>query len=375
MKIGIDASRAFGQNRTGTEEYSYQLINHLNALPEAKKHIWILYVRPNFKFKNYNLNSNFKFQIINLQFLWTQIGLASRTWIDNLDVLWVPAHTLPILRKPGLRTVVTIHGIEYEWLPAYENFLQRWYLPLSTKYAVHSASKVIAVSHFTSDQLISRLHATPNKIEVIHEGVEPNLQLPILNFQATLKKFDLQKNKYLLFIGTIQPRKNLERLIEAFSKLTQPDLKLVIAGKNGWSYQSILNAPDKCGISGKVVFTGYTNEAEKNTLLQNALVYVQPSITEGFGLPVLEAFAAAVPVVSSDGGALKEVAQIKLPTGGSNLFDPYNINRITEVLQLAITSKSWREALIKQGTTKLKHFTWQNSAQKTYNILISNLKK
>ena len=160
MRIGIDASRAFGQQKTGTESYSYELITQLLKLPEAKNHTWILYTKENIK----------------LPYLWTQLGLAYRTWTDNLDVLWVPAHTLPIFARPGLKKVVTIHGIEYEWLPAYENWLQRWYLPLSTQYAVMSANKIIAVSEFTKQQLINRLNADADKISVIHEGI--NYQTP-----------------------------------------------------------------------------------------------------------------------------------------------------------------------------------------------------
>ena len=153
MRIGIDASRAFGRDRTGTENYSYEIITRMLKLPQAKKHTWILYTKENIK----------------LPYLWTQVGLAYKTWTDNLDVLWVPAHTLPVLARPGLAKVVTIHGIEYEWLPAYENWLQRWYLPLSTQYAVMSASRIIAVSQFTKKQLVERLGADPKKITVIHE--------------------------------------------------------------------------------------------------------------------------------------------------------------------------------------------------------------
>src|SRR3989344_2044970 len=156
---------------------------------------------------------------IPLPYLWTQAGLAARTWIDGLDVLWVPAHTLPVLRKPGIKTVVTIHGLEYEWLPAYENWLQRWYLPLSTQYAVHAASKIIAVSEFTKQELIRRLQARPGKITVVHEGYDPTFSLASANEQSVLKTYKLKPKSYLLFVGTVQPRKNLKRLIEVFSRL------------------------------------------------------------------------------------------------------------------------------------------------------------
>lgn len=399
MRIGIDASRAFGTEKTGTENYSFEMIRHILALPQAKEQEWIIYTR-NLSFDNYHLvinpqnegflklienMSNVKLVNIQAKFFWTQVGLAFCTWVDNLDVLWVPAHTLPVLRKPGLKTVVTIHGIEYEWLPAYENLLQRWYLPLSTKYAVRSANKIIAVSNFTKSQLVERLGGVESKIVVVYEGVSTTLlrSRPRLgggNEGVVLAKFGLQPKKYLLFIGTVQPRKNLNRLIEAFSYITsRPPLKLrggdkgvisegvklVIIGKLGWQYENIITAPRRFGVEDKIKFVGYVNDVERDILLQSALTYVQPSVTEGFGLPIIEAWKAGVPVVSSRGGALKEVV------GEAGLiFDPFDIKDISYKLSLVIGDHKLRQELIRKGTKRAREFSWRISANKTYSVLI-----
>lgn len=363
MRIGIDASRAFDNQKTGTETYSYQIIKHLLALPEISKHEVILYVKvspssvPPLNLRG-GKSGGVIFKQISMSYLWTQIGLAYQTWVDKLDVLWVPAHTLPILARPGLAKVVTIHGIEYEWLPAYENWLQRWYLPLSTQYAVRSAQKIIAVSDFTKQQLIKRLGAEANKISVVHEGI--NYQDPKRSSNV-LDRYNLKKQQYLLFIGTIQPRKNLKRLIEAFIllKLRSKIYHLVIAGKLGWSYQDVLDAADK-----NVVITGFVSDEDRNILLKNALVYVQPSITEGFGLPVLEAMAAGVPVVSSSGGALAEVVG-----DAGLLFGPLDVNDICHKLSLVIRSHTLQTALIKKGKERIKEFSWEKAARETYKIL------
>ena len=389
MRIGIDASRAFVKDPTGTERYSYEVITRLLKLPEAKRHTWILYCRgfedrgwrldleggkfdvlTDQKFKKsktQNLTSNIQIQNIRLKYLWTQVGLAARTWVDNLDVLWIPAHTLPVFRKPGIRTVVTIHGIEYEWLPAYENRLQRWYLPLSTQYAVRSCEKIIAVSEFTKKQLVERLGASADKIEVVYEGVSRNAQRSMLNAQSILDKYNLQKKKYILFVGTVQPRKNLQRLIEAFANLKSQisNLKLVIAGKLGWGYNEVVTLARKHG----VIITGYINEAERYILLQNALVYVQPSISEGFGLPVLEAFSAGVPVVTSKGGALMEVVG-----GAGLLFDPLDVADICHKLSLVIDSHKLRRELIDKGRKRVREFGWDKTTRETYRILTKNSK-
>lgn len=363
MRIGVDASRAFVSEPTGTERYSFEVITRLVALPEAKSHTWILYVRPNYQLPitNYQSNSNVQIIQIPMRYLWTQAGLAYRTWIDNLDVLWIPAHTLPLLRRGSgglggrLKTVVTVHGIEYEWLPAYENVLQRWYLPLSTKYAVARADKIIAVSEFTKKQLVQRLGAPADKIEVVYEGASRNFQLPITNYQSILKKFNLQKKKYILFIGTVQPRKNLERLIEAYSGLGS-GLKLVIAGKLGWGFERVEELAKKYG----VVMTGYISDEKRYVLLHNAAVYVQPSITEGFGLPVLEAWEAGIPVATSGGGALAEI------TGNAGeVFDPLDVTDMRDKIKKAMADKGLPE----KGKRRLAAFSWEKAAKKTYNIL------
>ena len=380
MRIGIDASRAFVDNPTGTERYSYEVITRILKLPEAKKHTWILYTRnspPAAADPSLNLREgrgvSYKIRRISLPFLWTQVGLAARTWVDKLDVLWVPAHTLPVLRKPGIKTVVTIHGIEYEWLPAYENLLQRWYLPLSTQYAVMSASRIIAVSQFTKNQLVERLGADPNKIQVIYEGVtntSPSNPSPIIGEGRkgeVLTKWGLKPKQYLLFVGTVQPRKNLVRLIQAYLALSTKHLalKLVIAGKLGWNYEEVVELAKRYGI----MIVGYINETDRYSLLQNAIVYVQPSITEGFGLPVLEAMAAGVPVVSSSGGALKEIIGIQYPMSSKILFNPLDVNDMVKKIGLVLGNKKLREEMIKAGL-KMK-FSWDDAAERTYRTLIS----
>ncbi len=373
MRIGIDASRAFVKEPTGTERYAFEVITRMLGLPEAGKHKWILYVKQSQNVRSINAEHvNVTIVEIPLKYLWTQAGLAARTWIDRPDVLWVPAHTLPVLRKPGIRTLVTIHGIEYEWLPAYENKLQRWYLPLSTRYAVHSASRIIAVSEFTKKQLIARLNGDQNKIKVIPEGFD--VQMPKFKFQMTnkiqvLNKYKLTPKRYLLFVGTIQPRKNLVRLIEVFAQLEQnnPRLKLVIAGKPGWNYQEVLDAPKKFGVEGRVVITGYIGDYTRQILLHQALVYVQPSITEGFGLPVLEAMAAGIPVVSSNGGALKEVVG-----KAGVLFDPTDNRDIGHKLLSVINDRVFQKKLVKQGRERAKLFNWEKAARQTYQLIVSD---
>jgi len=368
MRIGIDASRAFVDQPTGTERYATETIDQMLRLEEASEVEWVLYCKRGQAAGIAPYQAAWKARVhiqeIGLPYLWTQAGLAARTWTDTLDALWIPAHTLPVLRRRGLKTVVTIHGIEYEWLPAYENALQRWYLPLSTQYAVAKADTVIAVSEFTRSQLIERLGANGGKIVVIPEGITgwPSVKT------VPVTKWGLEKGKYFLFIGTVQPRKNLERLVEAFSGV-KGDWKLVIAGKLGWNYEGVQEAPAKRGVADRVIITGYINETERYSLLTQAGVYIQPSITEGFGLPVLEAMSAGVPVATSSGGALHEVAG-----GAAEIFDPLDVLEMTKAMTRLHTNKELRRELIRRGRTRAGEFTWKKTAEEILKVFIS-LKK
>ncbi|MFH1244382.1 MAG: glycosyltransferase family 1 protein [bacterium] len=371
MVIGIDCSRAFSEHKTGTENYSYHLVKHLLRVPDSKQHKFVLFIRPNAVIEREIVGySNVIIKEIKLKYLWTQVGLAWETWQQwpmanglwsMLDVLWIPAHTLPVLRKPGIRTIVTIHGLEYQWLPEYKNWLQKWYLPLSTIYATKKATKLIAVSEFTKKQLEKELHTSSNKIKVIYEGVDC---AQCHSDTVSLQKYGVESKKYALFVGTVQPRKNLVALVEAFAK-TQIE-KLVIAGGVGWMAEDILRAPLKYGVQDRIVFTGRVSEEELESLYLGAGVYVQPSVTEGFGLPVLEAMAMGIPVISSDGGALREVvgeAGVIIKLG--NRF----VERLAIAIKRVIDDKKLHNTLISMGYERVKEFSWEKTAQQTLNVL------
>ena len=387
MLIGIDASRAYVSDKTGTENYSYHLINAMLRLPEAKSHTFVLFIRPNTIVPKEIVGySNVIVKEVKFKYLWTQVGLAWETYQKlTIDVLWVPAHTLPVLRKPGLKTVVTIHGLEYQWLPEYKNWLQKWYLPLSTYYAAKHADKLIAVSQFTANQLKKELHTSSNKIKVVYEGVD--FGQPEYAENQLYLKFGITKKQYVLFVGTIQPRKNLVALIEAFALIAKdlPGIKLVIAGAVGWSCEEVLQAPSRCGIQEKVVFTGRVGEAELSQLYQGAALYVQPSITEGFGLPVLEAMAHKVPVVSSDGGALKEVVGsagiiVQLENPKSEILNPKQtlnskiqsefVDRLADAMKQVLSSKKQQSSLISMGLKRVKSFTWEKAAKDSLEVIV-----
>jgi glycosyltransferase involved in cell wall biosynthesis len=376
MLIGIDASRAFIAERTGTENYSYELITQMLRLTASKKHTFVLFIRPNAKIpKELDGYDNVSVKLINFPVLWTQVGLALATWGAKLDVLWIPAHTLPILRRRELKTVVTIHGLEYKYLPQYNNWLQRWYLPLSTFYAAREADRLICVSESTKRDLIAETGIDIEKTTVIYEGASFSDNQKTQNARKPesqiYQKLGIAEKKYILFVGTVQPRKNVGALITAFAQVRQeyPDYKLVIAGGVGWDAEGDLALPQALGIPDSVIFTGRVSPELLQSLYLGAGIYVQPSWTEGFGLPVIEAMANGVPVVVSSGGALPEVVgsagEVVSLDGGRGVF----VESLGAVILNLLSDPKKQELLRKRGLTRAKEFGWRSAAEHTLKFI------
>jgi glycosyltransferase involved in cell wall biosynthesis len=182
------------------------------------------------------------------------------------------------------------------------------------------------------------------------------------------KKFQIS-DQYILFVGTLQPRKNITRLIEAFSclkpyALSLRSLQLVIVGKKGWQYKEILKAPNKFGVADRVKFLDFVSDEDLPSLYKNALCYVLPSLYEGFGLPVLEAMKYDCPVITSNVSSLPEAG------GDAALYvDPMNVQDIAEKIELLIRDEKLRRELIGKGRKQIKKFSWEKAAKETLKVL------
>ncbi len=349
MTIGFDGSRAFVGERSGTENYSFQLLSHLAKIDQ--KNNYIVYIRslPSFVFR---LPPNFQIKVISWVRLWTQGGLAWQTFKDKLDVLFVPAHTLPIIRKPGLNSVVTVHDLGSEYLPKMHQLKQRLYLSFMQRMQLRGATKLIAVSKATKEDLVKKIGIEPKKIQVIYEGYDKNL----------FKYYNLQPKNYFLFVGTVQPRKNLERIITAFSCQSSV-VRLVIAGGKGWLSDEIYKLSKKLGIEDRVKFLGFVPDKKLAALYSGAIALVFPSLFEGFGLPILEAQACGCPVITSNVSSMPEVAG-----KGAIYVNPYDVDDIVKGMQ---ESKSQRVKLVKAGFENIKRFSWEKCARETLKVLLS----
>lgn len=369
MVIGFDASRAFGKARTGTENYSYNLLKALSKIDQTNS--YVIYTRSTAD--SMGFPPNFIFKTIKWPKFWTQAGLAIRTFTDKIDILFVPAHTLPLIRRPFLKTVLTVHDLGSEYLPSMHQLKQRLYLGFMQKVQLKTADRIIAVSGATKEDLIKKIGIKGGKITVVHEGYDQELLHPLKNDIVinVLNHYDLKPRSYYFFIGTVQPRKNLERILKAFSihlergYAQRGGVKLVIAGQRGWMSSEIYNLPKKLGISKKVKFLGFAPQKDLPALYCGAIALLYPSLFEGFGFPVLEAQACGCPVLTSNLSSMPEVAG-----KGALLVDPYNIDDIVKGMK-AILSKDRRDKLVASGRENIKRFSWQKCARETLQVLTS----
>ena len=379
MRIGIDGSRAFIKNRTGIEEYSYQVIKHLayrqtGLVSELSEHEIILYVRKDQKI-DFILPKNWKVKIICFYYLWTQLGLSLEMLLHPVDALFIPAHTVPCIHP--VNTIVTIHGLEYELCPEAYSFLERIYMSCSIKNSCKWASSIIAVSNNTKLDLMRLYKVDSKKIQVIYESCNNNFQFPISNFQSNPNvqnsnleidsKFKIQNSKFLLFIGRLEERKNVINIVNAFEILKEQykiPYKLILAGKAGFGYEKIKDRIIDSNCCKDIVELGYISEEKKWELLKNADVFIFPSFYEGFGLPILEAQSAGVPVVSSNVSAIPEVAD-----GSALLVDPNNAEEIADAIYKLISDENFRNEIIKKGQMNIQRFSWEKCAREIENLL------
>lgn len=370
IHIGIDASRVAVAARTGTEHYTYELLAALAQLDRHNRYTLYCNTRPA---ALPPLGPNFALRVIPLARLWTHARLSAELALRPPSTLFVPAHVLPLgapLRR--LRTVVTIHDLGYLHFPAAHTPLHRRYLQLSTWWSARAATHVIAISGATRDDLVRRAGISPAKISVIHHGLAARfrpLEKPAV--LAARARYGISA-PYFMYIGTVQPRKNLERLIEAFGQLLkanaaepQPQAPyLVIAGKRGWLTEAIERRAAELGVAGRVVFTGYVADDDVPALLGGALAFVFPSLYEGFGMPVLEAMACGAPVLTSNTSSLPEVAG-----DAALLVDPADTAAIAAGMARLLREPDLRASLRARGLARAAEFTWQRCAADTLRVL------
>ncbi|MBL8155291.1 MAG: glycosyltransferase family 4 protein [Anaerolineae bacterium] len=349
MRIAIDASRCTVKRVTGTEQYAIQLIRAL--IRRDHPHQITLYFRDEPAPDLFPQSLQVAYQVIPFRRAWTHLRFAVELWCDRPDVTFVPAHTLPIL-FPG-RAVVTVHDLGYRWFPQAHSRAQRLYLDWTTRFSARRGSIVLADSQATAADL-NRFYRTPlQDIRVVYPGVDAP---PVGGIEAARHKYGLER-PYFLFIGTLQPRKNIARLVEAYrlwrGQHPEQRIDLVLAGKPGWLYDPAWVE----GVDG-VRLIGYIDEADKGALYAGALALVFPSLHEGFGFPVLEAMHSGTPVIASRTSSLPE-----LVGEAGLLVDPLDVGSISAAMSQMSEDAALRARLVEMGYAQAQRFTWERAAE------------
>jgi glycosyltransferase involved in cell wall biosynthesis len=301
-----------------------------------------------------------------------RLPLFAELFTGRIDLFHSPDFTLPPVWRA--KSVVTVHDLSFLRVPAcFPEGLLR-YLEAAVPRAVRRADHVIADSHSTCRDLIELLGTPEQKITVIHSGVEPRFR-PMTGesdgetLAAAGRKYSLPE-RFILSVGTIQPRKNLGRLIKAFSMLNARcpalDLELVIAGGKGWLYEGILERVKALELEGRVRFLGFVDDVDLPALYNLAVLFAFPSLYEGFGLPPLEAMACGVPVVCSNASSLPEVVGDAALT-----FDPLDVEGLAEAMRRGIEDETLRASLVAQGLARAAAFTWPRAARELLAVYTS----
>lgn len=295
--------------------------------------------------------------------LWEQAALPGLMRQRRLDLLHGAVNVTPLLSL--CPTVVTIHDLSFMRYPQAFPAPQRRYLHSMVGRSARHARQVIAVSQATRDDVVALFGVPPQRITVVYNGVDDAFApAPPEEVEAFRRERGLPQ-RFVLHLGTLEPRKNLARLVEAFAQARQQlpeadDLKLVLAGGKGWGYDDIFAVVERLGLQEQVLFPGYVADADLPWFYRAATVFAYPSLLEGFGLPVLEAMACGTPVITSAVSSLPEVAG-----DAALLIDPASVDALADGLVQTLSDVALAGEMRRKGLQQASRFSWQRTAAAT----------
>lgn len=360
MKIAFDASDLCADQADGTTRYTKELAMRLPEL--LPKHTWEMMLQCDPPTKT-SLADNAKWASSPWPKYWTQLRMPFELFKRKPDALFMPIQQLPLIRPRSMKTVAVIHDLAIHYYP--EQFRYKDWLLLNVfgAQAINEADHLIAVSQATADD-IAKFYGRTKNVHVVHHGVDHDRFKPNAgSFESLQEEFPNIRKPYILYVGQIQPRKNIIRLIEAFEELKKDDsdLQLVIGGGHGWLQEPILQRAQQSPNAADIIMPGRIPEELLPTLYAHAEVFTLVSLYEGFGIPVIEAMACGTPVVTSNVSSLPEVAG-----DAAVIVDPLDTHAIAEGIRSA---RANRDTYIKRGIEQASRFTWENTARETASVL------
>ncbi len=409
MVIGID-SRAISQEKySGVEEYAFNLLDALFSID--RKNQYILFAAgknlskryTTFSFKAQKTNPNVKVRhlktsnrLLNACFKFLGQPKIDKLMIGNpglnsnqsigefkeesgkrVDIVFSPnINLLPV--SGACKKIITFHDLSFVRYDTFFSFKQRfWHNFINPAALAKEADFIIAVSQSTKRDLVEIYNVSEEKIKMIYSGIKPvcGIQSPVSSIEKIRVKYNLPDN-YILYLGTIEPRKNITGLIKAFElfntkyRMLNIRYKLVVAGTKGWLYGDIFRAAKNSAFKNEIIFTGNIAEEDKPYLYRAARMFVYPSFYEGFGFPPLEAMSAGIPVVASDCSSLTEAV-----SDAALIVNPYNISQVAWAINEVLSYDNLQDKMIKKGYEQVKKFSWEKCARETLEVFEAVNKK
>ncbi len=374
MKIAINARLLIEGKMAGEANYLYALLQEF-AHQDKVNEYHLLFDRP-YSIALFDFlkgNPRFYFHVLTpmtrifpLLNYWFQVSVRKFVQRNSIDVLFSPEPYGPIAMRT--RCIITIHDLAFLAFPRITYWMNSLNARLMIRWSARSADHIIAVSRHTSGDIQKFYGTEAKKITVIHHGIKTATQQVGAHSGAPVRIFIPDGVPYVLYVGTIEPRKNLIRTVEAFAELVQRGVPhtLIIAGRYGWKNKELYERIEQLGLRDRVVFTGYVSELELRDLYSKAEIFVYIPLYEGFGMPVSEAMSFGLPIVTSNVSSLPEVVGEAAVT-----VDPTNISEITEAIGSLLGDKQRREQLGNAARERSLHFSWERSAKEHLSIICS----
>jgi len=359
LNIGINADEANVDNPVGIGQFALNVIKNLEKIDKENK--YFLYLTSPKKSSLPEGRSGWTYKYIWPKKLSTQFALPFNLLLnrEKLNVFYTPTHYAP--RICPMPSVISIMDTSYLLFPDYFAKKDLMQLMNWTKYSAKNAKKVVVISESTKKDVVRFYGKSDRDVIVCYPGFEKESR--IMNQESRIeevkKRYHIQR-EYIIAIGTLQPRKNYERLIQAFANLKKTGIKeqLVIVGKKGWLYEPIYELVKKLGMEKDIIFTGYIGDEEQDLLLTNSRFYILASLYEGFGIPILEAQSIGSPCVLSNVSSIPEVA------GDSALFfNPEDTKEIELKMREMLVNEKMREEFSLKGRENVRRFNWEKCAR------------
>lgn len=372
MKIGVDIRVLMDKHYSGVSEYTSAVLRSILRQDSGDKfHLFYnsfhnvagrigRFDYPNVTIKRTSFPNKLFNYGLQKSLSWPKIDSI----IGGADVFWSPHINFSCLSKQ-VKHVLTVHDISFLHYP--EFFSRRkniWHHALRLKKLTENCQHIVAVSENTRQDIIELLNVPDNKVTTIYSGINPPVPMPGPDEERTFFRRHELKKRFILYLGTIEPRKNITGLIYAYNRLRDEnvnlvDVQLVLAGARGWRHRAIFRAWEDSPYRRDIKFLGYVSAREKELLYNRAEVFIYPSYYEGFGLPPLEAMDRGLPVITSNVSSLPEVVGSAALT-----INPYDINEIAKALELVVTEPELKRGLIEKGKLQAKSFSWDETAKK-----------